>query len=118
VDMNSMPDAVPALAVVAAFAEGETRIIGVEHLQYKETDRLAALGRELGKMGIETLLEKGAFVVKGGSPVGTEIDTYQDHRMAMAFAIAGLKVPRMVIQNPDCVNKSFPNFWTLLGGLG
>jgi len=118
VDMNSMPDAVPALAVVAAFAEGETRIIGVEHLQYKETNRLAALGKELGKMGIETLLEKGAFVVKGGAPVGTEIDTYQDHRMAMAFAIAGLKVPGMVIQNPDCVNKSFPSFWTLLGGLG
>ena len=118
VDMNSMPDAVPALAVVAAFAEGRTRIAGVDHLQYKETDRLSALGRELAKMGIETLLEKGALVIKGGTPGGTEIDTYQDHRMAMAFAIAGLKIPGMVIQNPDCVNKSFPSFWTLLGGLG
>ena len=118
VDMNAMPDVVPTLAVVAAFARGTTRISRVGHLQYKETDRIAALRQELAKMRIETYVEEESLIIKGGSPQGAEIDTYQDHRMAMAFAVAGLKVPGVVIQNPDCVNKSFPAFWTLLEGLG
>ena len=117
VDMNGMPDVVPTLAVVAAFAKGRTRISRVEHLRYKETDRIAALRQELAKMGIETSLEKNSLVINGGSPRGAEIDTYQDHRMAMAFAVAGLRIPGMVIENPDCVNKSLPGFWALLEGL-
>jgi 3-phosphoshikimate 1-carboxyvinyltransferase len=117
VDMKIMPDTVPTVAVVAAFARGETRILHVDHLRYKETDRLASLGTELSKMGIETRQEKEAFVIRGGKPRGAEIETYNDHRMAMAFAVAGLRAPGTVIRDPDCVGKSMPAFWTLFGSL-
>jgi len=117
IDMRAMPDTVQTLAVVAAFARGTTRIFGVEHLQYKETDRITALKRELAKMGINTACEKETLIVEGGEPRGAEVDTYGDHRMAMAFAIAGLRMDGMVIRNPDCVNKSLPTFWNLLEGL-
>jgi 3-phosphoshikimate 1-carboxyvinyltransferase len=117
-DMKALPDSVQTLAVVAAFAEGTTRILHVDHLQYKETDRIAALRRELSKMGIETTEAENGFAVKGGAPRAARIETYQDHRMAMAFAVAGLKVPGMVIEDPGCVDKSFPAFWDLMEGLG
>ncbi|NIQ37619.1 MAG: hypothetical protein GTN81_03395 [Proteobacteria bacterium] len=117
VDMKTMPDSVQTLAVVAAFAEGSTRISGIRHLRHKETDRLAALKQELEKLGIQTTGGDDFLEVRGGDPQGAEIETYGDHRMAMAFAVAGLRVPNMVIRDPDCVNKSFPAFWDLLEGL-
>jgi len=117
VDMKTMPDSVQTLAVVAAFARGTTRISQVEHLRYKETDRLAALKRELRRIGIQADVEEKTLVVQGGDPQEAEIDTYQDHRMAMAFAVAGLRVPGISIRDPGCVNKSFPTFWTLMEGL-
>ncbi|UCD72148.1 MAG: 3-phosphoshikimate 1-carboxyvinyltransferase [Syntrophobacterales bacterium] len=117
VDMRAMPDTVQTLAVVAAFARGTTRIFRVEHLRYKETDRITALRRELEKMGIKTAHEKETLIVEGGEPRGAEVDTYGDHRMAMAFAVAGLRTAGMVIRDPDCVNKSFPTFWNLLEGI-
>ncbi len=117
VDMQTMPDSVQTLVVVAAFAKGTTRIAQVGHLRHKETDRLAALRQELGKIGIQAAIDGGSLAVEGGSPRGAEIETYKDHRMAMAFAVAGLRVPGITIRDPDCVNKSFPGFWTLLEGL-
>lgn len=117
-DMKALPDSVQTLAVVAAFAEGTTRIFHVDHLQYKETDRIAALRRELSKMGIETAELQDGFAVKGGAPRAARIETYHDHRMAMAFAVSGLKVSGMAIEDPDCVEKSFPAFWALMEGLG
>jgi len=118
IDMKTMPDTIQTLAVIAAFARGTTKISGVDHLRYKETDRLEALRQELGKMGIQAALRQKTLVVQGGNPRGAEIDTYEDHRMAMAFAVAGLRVPGIVIRDPACVKKSFPSFWTLLEGLG
>lgn len=118
VDMKTMPDAVQVLAVVAAFARGRTRLSGIGHLRFKETDRVTSLKRELGKLGIETTIQGDRLIVRGGDPRGAEIDTYMDHRMAMAFAVAGLRTPEVVIRDPDCVNKSFPTFWTLLEELG
>jgi 3-phosphoshikimate 1-carboxyvinyltransferase len=111
VDMGHMPDVVPTLAVVAAFARGTTVIRNVAHLRAKECDRLAAVSRELAKMGIETRALDNELHIVGGRPKGAEIETYDDHRMAMSFAVAGLKVPEVHIQNPDCVAKSFPNYW-------
>jgi len=111
VDMNKMPDVVPTLAVVAAFAKGETVINNVGHLRVKECDRLQAVATELKKMGIEVKEKKDGLIIKGGQPQGAEIETYNDHRIAMSFAIAGLKVPGIIIRNPDCVKKSFPGFW-------
>jgi 3-phosphoshikimate 1-carboxyvinyltransferase len=114
VDMAAMPDLVPTLAVVAALAQGETVITGVAHLRHKESDRLAAVATELQKMGIAARETADGLIIPGGTPHGTAIDTYQDHRLAMSFAVAGLKVPGVVINDPGCVAKSFPDFWNYL----
>jgi 3-phosphoshikimate 1-carboxyvinyltransferase len=111
VDMATMPDLVPTLAVLAAFAQGETVITGVAHLRHKESDRLAAVAMELSKLGIEARETADGLVIRGGEPRGAVIETYNDHRIAMSFAVAGLKAPGMVITDPDCVAKSFPDFW-------
>jgi len=110
-DMADMPDQVPTLAVVAAFSEGTTLIRNVAHLKSKESDRLIATITELKKMGIEAIYDNSALIVRGGKPHGSVVDTYNDHRMAMSFAIAGLKAPGVFISNEDCVAKSFPAFW-------
>lgn len=117
VNMADMPDLVPTLAVLAAFAQGETEITGVAHLRHKESDRLLAVATELGKMGIEARQTKDGLWIKGGEPRGAVIETYNDHRIAMSFALAGLRVPGMVIVNPECVVKSFPGFWEQLAQL-
>jgi 3-phosphoshikimate 1-carboxyvinyltransferase len=116
-DMSDMPDIVPTLAVVAAFAHGTTAITNVAHLKAKESDRLAATANELKKMGIEAAVTGSGLIVPGGTPHGAVIDTHNDHRMAMSFALAGLKVPEIFIENETCVEKSFPDFWDVLGGL-
>jgi 3-phosphoshikimate 1-carboxyvinyltransferase len=118
VDMGDMPDMVPTLAVVAAFARGTTVMTNVAHLRAKECDRLAAVETELAKMGIDAHSSTDALRVTGGVPHGAEIETYDDHRIAMCFAVAGLRVAGMRIKNPGCVAKSFPNFWEVFGGLG
>jgi len=111
VDMNSIPDCVPTLAVVAAFADGPTTITNVHHLQYKETDRLKALTNELIKIGAKVERFDDGFTIYPQPLHGATIETYNDHRMAMSFAVAGLKVNGIAIKNPSCVSKSFPNFW-------
>ena len=117
VDMGDMPDMVPTLAVVAAFARGDTVIKNVAHLKAKESDRLAAVSRELSRMGIITKESESGLVIRGGTPHGAEIATYEDHRIAMSFAVAGLKTPGVWIRNERCVDKSFPDFWSVLEGL-
>jgi 3-phosphoshikimate 1-carboxyvinyltransferase len=111
VDMGDMPDMVPTLAVVAAFAQGDTVIRNVAHLRGKESDRLAAVAAELEKMGIATHSRADGLTITGGTPRGAAIETYNDHRIAMSFAMAGLKTPGTAIRNPECVAKSFPGFW-------
>jgi 3-phosphoshikimate 1-carboxyvinyltransferase len=118
VDMATMPDLVPTLAVLAAFAAGDTVITGVAHLRHKESDRLAAVAAELGKLGIEARESADGLVIRGGAPKGAVIHTYNDHRIAMSFAVAGLKIPGVVITDPDCVGKSFPEFWEFFHRLG
>ncbi len=114
IDMNEMPDLVPTLAVTAAFAHGKTVIKNVGHLRLKESDRIHALAMELAKMGIQVDEKKDGLEIQGGKPHGAEIETYDDHRMAMGFAIAGLAVPGIRIKGERCVNKSFPGFWETL----
>ena len=111
VDMSTMPDLVPTLAVLAAFAAGDTVITGVAHLRHKESDRLHAVATELGKLGIEARETADGLVIRGGAPKGAVIHTYNDHRIAMSFAVAGLKIPGVAIEDPECVAKSFPDFW-------
>lgn len=117
VDMADIPDVVPTLAVVAAFARGRTVIRNVAHLKDKESDRLAAVVAELGKMGIESGYDQNALWVQGGHPQAAAIDCHNDHRIAMSFAIAGLRTPGISILDEACVQKSFPTFWDVFGGL-
>jgi 3-phosphoshikimate 1-carboxyvinyltransferase len=117
VDMSDTPDAVPAIAVVAAFAKGTTRIRNIRHLREKECDRIDAVTSQLEKMGIRTEQGDDWLTVTGGTPSGAFIQTFNDHRIAMAFAVAGLKVPDMRIENPGCVGKSFPGFWDVYDAL-
>ena len=117
IDMGDMPDMVPTLAVVAAFARGTTVIKNVSHLKSKESDRLGAVVSELIKMGITASCTEDEMVITGGQPRGAEVDTYDDHRIAMSFAVAGLKAPGTIIRDENCVEKSFPNFWEVFEGL-
>ena len=111
INMNSMPDTVQTLAVVALFADGPTRIDGIGNLRIKETDRIRALATELFRLGAEVESGDDFLIVKPGTYAPAEIETYHDHRMAMSFAVAGLKIPGVKIKNPGCVAKSFPDFF-------
>ena len=111
IDMNGMPDLVPTLAITAAFARGETIIQNIGHLRLKESDRIRVLASELGKIGIRVEEGEDWLRIEGGMAHGAEIDPHNDHRLAMSFAIAGLAIPGIRIQNERCVNKSFPGFW-------
>jgi 3-phosphoshikimate 1-carboxyvinyltransferase len=110
-DLNDMPDMVPTLAVLSAFREGQTVINNVAHLRIKESNRLEAVVMELNRTGIEAGEISDGVVIRGGKMRPAEIETYNDHRMAMCFAIAGLVVPGMKISDKQCVDKSFPSFW-------
>ena len=117
VDMGAMPDMVPTLAVVAAFAKGKTVITNVGHLKAKESDRLGSVVSELVKLGIRAGYSDTAMWIEGGYPQAARIDPHDDHRLAMSFAVAGLKVPGIRIENETCVNKSFPEFWKVFESL-
>jgi 3-phosphoshikimate 1-carboxyvinyltransferase len=116
-DMGKMPDIVPTLAVLCAARSGRSVIHNVAHLRLKESDRIAALATELRKTGISAEELPDGLVIEGGVPHGVRIETYNDHRVAMSFAILGLAVPGMEIENEACVGKSFPGFWKALAGL-
>lgn len=116
-NMEDCPDQVQTMAVLAAFAKGVTKISGVRSLRLKETERVQALKNELTKMGIKTEDTHDTLTIYGGSPHAAIINTYGDHRMAMAFAVAGTKLPGMKILHPEVVNKTFPTFWHKLSSL-
>lgn len=114
VDMGDMPDVVPTLAVVAAFAKGKTVINNIAHLRIKECDRLTAVATELTKMGAHVEEFPDSMVIHGDGGArlhGAVIETYKDHRMAMSFAVTGLRIPGVQISDEGCVAKSFPDFW-------
>ncbi len=111
VDMNAISDTVQTLAAVALFADGPTTITGVAHIRYKETDRLAALATELCKLGAECQQREDGLHIVPATLRGAEIATYDDHRMAMSMALVGLRVPGVVILNPECTQKTYPTFF-------
>lgn len=120
-NMADMPDLVLTLAVLVATIPFTTRIEGVSHLRYKETDRLKALAQELHKLGIKVEEEEDYIIIYGKDIAEfkkARIETYDDHRMAMSFAILGSVISGIEIINPDCVSKSYPNFWQDLAKLG
>jgi 3-phosphoshikimate 1-carboxyvinyltransferase len=120
IDMNAFSDTVMTLAVVALFADGVSRIRNVAHIRHKETDRIAALAAELRKLGARVDEHDDGLVIAPPSPRelrGAPISTYNDHRMAMSFALAGLRIPGVTILEPGCVAKTYPGFWTDLESL-
>ncbi|CUH96234.1 3-phosphoshikimate 1-carboxyvinyltransferase [Propionispora sp. 2/2-37] len=111
-------DEIPALAVAALFAEGRTVISGAEELRVKETDRLKAIATELGKMGAVLQEKEDGLVIEGRQQLQFAVcRSYDDHRMAMSLAIAGLAGSGVGIMEPDCVNISYPNFFETLRSL-
>jgi 3-phosphoshikimate 1-carboxyvinyltransferase len=111
VDMNTISDTVQTLSVVALFAQGSTRIRNVGHIRHKETDRISAVATELRKLGAQVAEHAEGLDITPGKITAAEIDTYNDHRMAMSFAIAGLVQPGIVIRNPGCTAKTYPHFF-------
>jgi 3-phosphoshikimate 1-carboxyvinyltransferase len=118
VDMESMPDTAQPLAVAASLAKGITHLGGLSTLRIKETDRIAAMNIELAKCGVKTEIGPDRIKIIPGQPTGAVIDTYKDHRMAMSFALLGTKVGGIVVNEPNVVSKSFPEFWDLLNQIG
>ena len=114
IDMNDTPDVVQTLAPVAAFAKGNTRIRNVKNLRYKETDRITAVVNELKKVGVEAREFEDGIEIIPSPPHSADISTYNDHRMAMSFALFGLRTKGIKIKNPECVEKTFPDYFERL----
>lgn len=111
VDMNAISDTVQTLAAVAVFADGPTRIRNVAHIRHKETDRLAAVATELRRLGITVDEQSDGLTIHPGPPSPAVIQTYDDHRMAMSFALIGLRSAGISIADPGCTSKTYPDYF-------
>lgn len=112
-DLNSTPDALPILAVTAAFAEGKTLLGNVRQARLKETDRIAVMAKELAKVGVAVKELEDGLIVTGGNFHGGVVESYGDHRIAMAFAVAGTALPEgeeLIIRDAECAKVSYPDF--------
>ena len=110
--MDRMPDTVLTLAAVAAAAHGPTHVSNIGNFQVKECDRISAAATELHRLGVPAHEGNDSITIfPAGSVAPARIETYNDHRVAMSFALLGLRTPGIEIANPDCVAKSFPTFW-------
>ncbi|MEH2277388.1 MAG: 3-phosphoshikimate 1-carboxyvinyltransferase [Nostoc sp.] len=112
IDMNDISDLVQTLGAIAPFAGSPVTIRNVEHIRYKETDRIRAVVTELRRLGVEVEEFADRLKIEPGPITPAAIETYHDHRMAMAFAVTGLKVPGIVIKDPGCTAKTFPDYFT------
>ncbi len=118
-DLNATPDALPALAVVAALAEGETRLGNVPQARLKETDRLAVMAQELRNLGADVTELDDGLVIRGGRLKGGRADGHGDHRVVMALAVAGLYADSpLTISTAEAIGVTFPTFVELMTGLG
>lgn len=118
VDLGHIPDTAQTLAVVAPFACSRTIVRGIASARFKECDRIAATCAELSRLGVEVRERPDGFVIEPCHQMrATTIRTYDDHRMAMAFALVGLRVPGLSIENPSCVSKTFPTYFDVLDRL-
>lgn len=114
-DMSDIPDTAQTLAAIAPFAGSATHIRGIASARYKETDRISATCTELRRIGVHVEEhEDGMTIYPCDSFHPAAVRTYNDHRMAMAFSLIGLRVPGIVIENPGCVSKTFPKFFNVL----
>jgi len=117
VDLSDLSDTVPTFAIVAAFADTPSRVRGVGFVRRKESDRIGAVVEELRRCGVDADEEADGFVVRPSAPHGATVDPHGDHRLAMAFALIGLRVPGVDIADPGCVAKTFPDYFDVLDTL-
>ncbi|AOE50077.1 3-phosphoshikimate 1-carboxyvinyltransferase [Kangiella sediminilitoris] len=119
VDMGNMPDVVPTLVVLALFVEGITHITNIAHLAFKESNRIVDLCEQLNKLGAEITYSKDSITVTGGQNLqATTLSSCHDHRLAMSFALIGIRIPGIVIEDAQAVEKSFPLYWDYLEKIG
>ncbi|ODT49214.1 3-phosphoshikimate 1-carboxyvinyltransferase [Devosia sp. 63-57] len=128
IDGSQMQDAVPTMAVVAAFNNTPVRFVGIANLRVKETDRIRAVANELNRIFPGLAIEEGDDLLVASDPAlasslagrnsRIKIETYHDHRIAMSFALAGLLIPNIVILDPACTGKTYPEYWDMLRSLG
>jgi 3-phosphoshikimate 1-carboxyvinyltransferase len=111
VDMNAISDTVQTLAAVSLFADGPTTVAGVAHIRHKETDRIGNLAIELRKIGATVDELPDGLRIMPGPLHGARIETYHDHRMAMSLSLVGLRVPGVMILDPNCTEKTYPQFF-------
>lgn len=117
VDMSAFSDQAITLAAIAPFANSPTTITGIGHIRFQESDRIRAIVTELGKMGIRCEETEDSIRIYPGEPGASEVDTYEDHRMAMGFSLTGLMSEGIVIRNPSCCRKTFENYFEVLDGV-
>jgi len=113
VDMNAFSDQTMTMAALAIFADSPTHIMNIDHLQFQESNRIEATMTELNRMGICCERKKEGIMIYPGEPKPAEIHTYDDHRMAMAFSLVGLKATGITILNPECTAKTFENYFEI-----
>jgi 3-phosphoshikimate 1-carboxyvinyltransferase len=117
IDMNAISDTAPTLAAIAANASSPTLIIGVEHMRWKETDRIKAMVTQLAAMGADIEERQDGMLIKPSKLQRAQVATYDDHRMAMSLAIAGIANQGVDIEDPGCTSKTFPTFFEVLADL-
>ena len=117
VDMRTISDTALTLAAIAPFADSKVTIRNIEHTRWQETDRIHAMVTELRKLGVSVVEHQDGLEISPASINPAAIDTYEDHRMAMAFSLVGLKTHGIRINDPECVSKTFPNYFKVLRGL-
>jgi 3-phosphoshikimate 1-carboxyvinyltransferase len=115
--MSSSPDTVQTLCMVAAMAKSPTTITGISHLKFKESDRISGTALRLNGLGGDVQAEEDRITIRPSPLHGGTISPDNDHRMAMSFAVLGLGIGGIAITDAECVSKSFPGFWDVLGGL-
>lgn len=121
VDVSDIPDLVPILAVLGSFCNGESRITGAARLRLKESDRLAAMEETLNALGGEVTAAEDSLTIRGRDKLagGVTVSAYNDHRIAMAMAIAATRCEKpIIIEGAECVRKSYPDFWEVYRSLG
>jgi 3-phosphoshikimate 1-carboxyvinyltransferase len=114
VDMNEISDTALTLAAIAPLAAAPVRIRGVSHIRHQESDRIAAVTAELRKLGARVRQHPDGWEIEPSAVRGAVVDTYGDHRIAMAFSVLGLRIPDVAIRDPACVRKTFPDFYDRL----
>jgi len=117
-DLNDCIDLLPTMAVLAAAAEGTSKLTGIGRARLKESDRVFAVAESLKRMGIKVIEERDGLVITGSPAKGAVIDTRGDHRIAMAFSLPGLLAGETVIENAECVSKTYPEYWDTLRSIG